>query len=638
MCGICGKIAFRADERLDLNSLLGMMSSMSHRGPDDNGKLSLGPVSLGHVRLSIIDLNTGKQPLSNENGTIWIVFNGEIYNYLDLRHELLGRGHIFSTNTDTEVIVHAYEEYGIHFLERLRGMFAFAIWDSNKRILLLARDRVGIKPLYYLQNSGGLSFASEIKAILQEPGIRKELNYASLDRFLTYFYLPGSDTLISGIQKLDPGHYLIVKTDGTITKQQYWNIRFTEASHLGMKEAEDHLLNLLKETLDLHLISDVPVGFLLSGGIDSTMLVGMTRELSDRKFYSFTVGFADAGVVDERFYARIAAKRFNTEHHEMTFTAKDFLSFLPSYVWHMEEPVCEPPAIALYYVSKLAKEYVKVLISGEGGDEAFAGYQTYRNLVWFERIKKLLGPAKGPVSKILSWPPIKRRLPDKIVNYLPKLTIPLDAYYYSRTSSPFTYFNEVFKQYYTPDFVQAINRAASSLPTDDFLRQSAGMCDLNRMLYVDTKSWLPDDLLIKADKVTMANSVELRVPLLDHKVLEFAASLPPSYKLRGIETKHILRNMFKKNIPAEILHRKKVGFPVPYNSWLRTELKQSVYDILLDGKTLSRGIFSRQGVTNLVDLFMKGAPLGPEVFSLLVLEIWQRTFLDHADSVGPWNL
>ena len=355
MCGICGKFEFDRNASVSGPLIRTMLDTIRHRGPDDQGVYLSPQVGLGHARLSIIDLNSGHQPLSNEDGTIWIVFNGEIYNYRELRAFLLGKGHVFKTQTDTEVIVHLYEELGPQCIEKLRGMFAFALWDESTRTLLLARDRVGIKPLYYSLSDQAIVFASEIKAILGDPAINRKLAPEIIDRFLTFLYVPGEETLLNGICKLAPGHYLLHR-GGKAEIRQYWDLQFIEPSErLSLKDAENELSNLFAESVELHMIADVPVGVLLSGGVDSTAVLSCAAERTDKEISSFTVGFSDSGFADERPYARLAAETFGSRHHDMTITASDFAAFLPRYVWHMEEPVCEPPAVALYYVSKFAR-------------------------------------------------------------------------------------------------------------------------------------------------------------------------------------------------------------------------------------------------------------------------------------------
>lgn len=627
MCGICGKLMLDSEAAVSPALVKAMADTIAHRGPDDEGYYVSGPIGLGFRRLSIIDLQSGHQPLSNENGTIWIVFNGEIYNYQELRELLLRKGHIFKTRTDTEVIVHLYEEFGPKCLEKLRGMFAFVIWDGNAKTLFLARDRVGIKPLYYCLTDTSLVFGSEIKAILADPSVKREIAPELIDRFLTFLYMPGEETLLAGIRKLAPGHFLLVK-DGKPLLQQYWDLDIPEPSRkISLKDAEAELLSLLAETVELHMIADVPVGVLLSGGVDSTAVLSLAANGTAKKISSFTVGFSGGQVADERPYAKVAAEKYGTEHYDMTITAKDFIDFLPQYVWHMEEPVCEPPAIALYYVSKLARSHVKVLLSGEGGDEAFAGYNNYRNLFWLERVKRALSPLNGAVARGLSFADSLFHMP-RVAKYLPLMNDRFPDYYYSRTSNPHRYSGNRLGETYSADFAHAIDREQSLEPLRKLQTHVRGRNALDGMLYIDTKTWLPDDLLLKADKMTMANSVELRVPLLDHKVLEFAASLPPSFKLKGFKTKHILKKALSQSIPQEIRDRKKTGFPVPYESWLRNDLKAFAWDVLMDSKTVGRGYFREDAVQALLQANSNGANYSKEIFSLLSLELWQRTFLE----------
>jgi asparagine synthase (glutamine-hydrolysing) len=629
MCGICGKLIFDREASVSSRLVKTMADTMHHRGPDDEGYYFSGPLGLGFRRLSIIDLKTGHQPISNEDGSIWIVFNGEIYNYQELRAYLLTRGHLFSTGTDTEVIVHLYEEFGETCVDRLRGMFGFAIWDDRRKTLFLARDRVGIKPLYYYVSEKSLIFASEIKAILADPEVRREVAPQMIDRLLTFNYLPGPGTLFKNIHKLEPGSYMVVQS-GKWKIRQYWDLVVPQSA-LSLKEVEARLSSLLDETVRLHMISDVPVGVLLSGGFDSTALLSIASESTDRRISTFTVGFSEPGTVDERSYARLAAGRFGSDHHEITISSREFEDFLPKYVWHMEEPICEPPAIALYFVSKLAKQFVKVLISGEGGDEAFAGYPNYRNLLWIESLKGVVGPFNGALAGGLSK--LNNLLHSRrLEKYSTLLTTPFEAYYYSRTSvSSFQAFSQRIGALYTKDFARSVDRKFSVSGVDRYLNKSGvGKDRVNQMLYVDTKTWLPDDLLLKADKITMANSVELRVPFLDHKMLEFAASLPGQYKVRGFATKYVAKRALRRRVPAEILKRKKAGFPVPYGRWLRTEMKEWLRDILLDGRTLGRGYFRREGIEQLISADLAFGGHSKELFSLAALELWHRAFLDSS--------
>jgi asparagine synthase (glutamine-hydrolysing) len=609
-----------------------MTDIVSHRGPDGRGEFIDGRVAFGHRRLSIIDIEGGPQPMCNEDGTVWVTFNGEIYNFGDLRADLISRGHAFKSRTDTEVIVHAYEEWGDACVERFRGMFAFGLWDSREEKLLLARDRVGIKPLYYANTGRAIVFGSELKSVLEHPGVSRRLNPRAIERFLAYYYLPGNETLFADIQKLAPGHYLTVR-DGRTQATQYWDLAFDKSREwTSMPQAVDALKGLLRQTVKDHMISDVPVGVLLSGGLDSTAILRYAAEEATDRIRTFTVAFAGSEVADERPYARLAAERFGTEHHDITFSAEQFRDFLPKYVWHMEEPVCEPPAIALYYVARLARQSdVKVLLSGEGGDEAFGGYETYRNIMLLERLKGSLGPAKGSLEAGLGlmasfgWTGAQR--------YRPLVGKRFPEYYRSRAAMIPTLFTDMRDSFYTREFAERLR----TQPFDDVAARLGGPMNgrsvLDQMLYVDTKTWLPDELLVKADKMTMATSTELRVPLLDFQVLEFAASLPSDYKVKGWSTKRVLREALKESVPPEILQRKKAGFPVPYGSWLNGELKDFIHDTLLGDAELTQ-YFDKAMLRKLV-LDAPNRPTAPkEIFSLVVLELWHQQFVSsHLEAV-----
>ena len=419
---------------------------------------------------------------------------------------------------------------------------------------------------------------------------------------------------------------------GKATVRKYWDLDFTPSSQ-SFKDASEELESLVEESVKLHMISDVPVGFLLSGGVDSTAVLGYAAGKTEYPLSTYTLGFSAPGIIDERPYARLAAKTYGAEHHELTISSKEFSDFLPKYVWHMEEPVCEPPAIALYYVSKLAKDYVKVLLSGEGGDEAFAGYQNYRSALWLERAKRLLGPLRAAASSacrhlngLLKY--------DKLAKYGPLLNVPFDQYYYSRTSGPLSYFNSDRRNgFYTEGLAAQTDKRQSLNVVADLLKATAGYDVLSKMLYVDTKTWLVDDLLLKADKMTMANSIELRVPLLDHRLMEFAASLRSSYKINGFTTKYIAKKVLGKRVPEAIINRKKTGFPVPYGSWLRTEMKDWLFGLLLDSQTLSRGYFDRKALEGMLNEGVATGVHAKELFSLATLELWHRAFLSNSGTV-----
>ena len=628
MCGIAGKLNFVTGVSVSRGEIEAMLRPIHHRGPDGQGIYLDGNLGLGHVRLSIIDLNTGAQPMTNEDETVWIVFNGEIYNFQELREQLLAKGHVFKTRSDTEAIIHAYEEFGPECVSKLRGMFAFAIWDAKRRSLFLARDRVGIKPLYYCQTGQELLFGSELKAIMVDSKVDRTIDRFALRTFLSFNYLPGEVTLFQAVKKLLPGHYLVVE-NGNTTIHRYWDLHFTRERHgVSFDTAVEELRALLAVTVRDHMIADVPVGVLLSGGVDSSAVLSFAVQNTGKKINTFTVGFDGNQVVDERPFARSAAKKFGAEHHEISITEKDFWEFLPDYVWHMEEPVCEPPAVALFYVSQLARRHVKVVLSGEGGDEAFGGYPNYPNMLLLDRLRSLIGPLARPAGAIAGLAGAEWG-DQRVARYGFALGRRLQDHYYSRTSSPTAFFNRKARQFLTGDFLAETAGSSPALLLGALTDQVNTEPLLHQMLYVDTKTWLPDDLLIKADKITMANSIELRVPLLDHQVLEFAASLPPSFKVQGRETKRVLKAAFAKVLPPEIIQRKKAGFPVPYEGWLRNGLNGQVRDLLLADRALARGYFKKAEVHRLLNVDARQGGYSKEVFALLVVELWFRTFVDN---------
>ncbi|MEF7616697.1 asparagine synthase (glutamine-hydrolyzing) [Aquincola sp. MAHUQ-54] len=635
MCGISGVLQTGPQAQADEALVRAMAAQMGHRGPDGSGQYVRGPVGLGHTRLSIIDLEGGAQPMPNEDGSVWVVFNGEIYNFRELRASLEAAGHRFRTASDTEVIVHLYEDLGEDCIAQLNGMFALALWDERRRKLLLARDRLGIKPLYYARTPRSLLFASEIKPLLCDPAVARGVNLQAIDRFLTHYYLPGTQTLFDGVQRLAPGHWMTVQ-DGRTEVRPYWDLRFdTPAGAAGYEEAVEALRGLLGRSVRDHLISDVPVGVLLSGGVDSTGVLAHAAGASAAPLHSFTMGFDGEGFADERPYARIAAQRFGTVHHEVSMSAAQFRDYLPAYVRHMEEPVCEPPAIALHFLARAARHAgVKVLLSGEGGDEAFGGYPEYRNLLMLERLK-----AAAPGAPWLlrgGFQALRGAGWRRGSHYAALSALTIDRYYLSRTATPHSPFNRLKAALYRPAFAEALGRHRPDDTTHALWRRMRGQPLLSGMLYVDSKTWLPDDLLVKADRMTMAASVELRVPLLDPRILEFAASLPAHFKVRGWTLKRILKDALSQAVPAQILSRRKTGFPVPYARWLRHELRGLVFDALLDRQALTQAYFRRDAVERLLRAHDRGEGGSKEVFSLLVLELWHREFAD-AGGAGAWS-
>jgi asparagine synthase (glutamine-hydrolysing) len=636
MCGIGGRLNFNPHKPVGRDALIRMMGVLRHRGPDGDGFYVGRGVGLGHRRLAIIDVNSGTQPMSNEDGSVWIVFNGEIYNFMELRSRLLKRGHVFRTRCDTEVIVHLYEEHGPRCVDHLRGMFAFAIWDEKVQRLLLVRDRVGIKPLYYYQSKDSLVFASEVKALLTMPDVPRRLDEAVIDTLWTHRFLPGSETLLQGIRKLPPGHSMIAEPGRDPVITQYWDLSFERRGQvMTLSDAAEQLTAMLQETVRQHMIADGPVGFLLSGGVDSSAVVALGAQGTDAELRTYTVGFGGQDIVDERPFARLVARRLNTRHHETTFSAEEFWSSLPHLLWHLEEPICEAPAVALHFVSRLASEHVKVLLSGEGGDEAFAGYSTYPNMLALGRLQSQLGGLRKPVGA-LTYALGGLLRSERLVRYGSLLPLELEQHYWTRCGSPFSRLGVDAKPVYCREYRARIDAHRAGHTARALFSAVKQEDVLNRMLYVDTKTWLPDDLLVKADKITMANSVELRVPLLDHPILEFAASLPPQFKVRGRETKRVLRKSMGAMIPAEVLQRKKAGFPLPYARWLACELKERVRELLLDPQAFVLSVFDRKQVALMLDTHAKRRSLEHPVFSLIVLELWHRCFLQaRALHPGP---
>ena len=616
-----------------------MLAVMRHRGPDGQGVHLDGAAGVGHLRLSIIDLITGAQPLANEDESVWIVFNGEIYNYQEIRVQLISQGHSFKTNSDTEVIVHLYEEHGSECVHHLRGMFAFAIWDARSRKLFLARDRVGIKPLYYFGTEKAFAFASEVKSLLTLPDAPRELSDEAVDAFWCFNSVPGELTMFRGIHKLLPGHWLEVQSGGQVTTRQYWDLKFAPRNDFhSLEAAADQLSILLRETIRQHMRSDVPVGFLLSGGMDSSAVLSYAADETDQEIHTFTIGFDEKEVVDERPYARLMAEKYETRHFEATISATQFWDYLPRLFWQLDEPVCEPAAVALHYISELARRHVKVLLSGEGGDEAFGGYPNYPNQMLLHRLRRLCGPLRGQVGRgavALGKFSGKHRLAE----YGRMLSLELPDYYWSRSGSPFMREGDAGGARYTDEFRSRLSERGQDGFVRSLFAQVADQPLLNQMLYLDTKTWLPDDLLVKADKVTMGSSLELRVPFLDHKVLEFAASLPPEFKVRGREIKRVLKTAFSRVVPQQIINRKKVGFPVPYGRWLAGNLWSRAREVLLDPGSTVPQFFERDSVERLLNRHRDSVTFlsSNKIFSLLALEFWHRippAWNDQNNTIG----
>ncbi len=649
MCGICGEIDFNKGVRVE--PIQRMCKVLAHRGPDDEGMVFIKgnqcmelirpypspfkqngfEVGLGHRRLSIIDLSSvAHQPMCNENGRIWIVFNGEIYNFRDLRKELEQKGHVFKSRSDTEVILHAYEEWDLDCLKALRGMFAFAIWDSDIKRLFLARDRLGEKPLAYSNQNSKFAFASEIKALLQIPGFERKVNNRALHHYLTYQYVPSPDSIFEGIKKLPPAHYLLYEPNGSMEVRRYWKLSFHRPSETPMdvKTLKDRIRTELEESVKLRLISDVPLGAFLSGGVDSSIIVGMMAKLSGKPVKTFSIGFKEKEF-DELSYARIVANHFATEHHEF-IVKPNAIKILPKLVWHYNEPFADSSAIPTYYVANLTKDFVKVVLTGDAGDENFGGYPRYLRSQWVarftkipEKLRKDLLPNFLRMFSGFHWR-------GKTLNRLADFIESLSADQAKNYAEQIKIFNAKEKEdIYTVDF----GKSVGEIDPLDFLASKFEESEtgnlLERLLYVDMNSYLPEDLLVKMDIATMANSLEARVPFLDHKFMELVAGIPPHLKLKGTKAKFILKTAFKDLLPDPIFKRKKMGFGVPVSRWFRKELKEYIYEILLDSKTLNRGYFRRKGIKSLLDEHAcMRYDHSPKIWALLFLEIWFRVFID----------
>lgn len=622
MCGIAGIVApqgFAIDRAL----LERMTRSMAHRGPDDQGVFVHENVGLGHRRLSIIDLSSGHQPLFNEDGTVVVVYNGEIYNFREIKTELEARGHVFKTHCDTEVIVHAYEQWGADCPNKFRGMFAFAIYDLKTGDVFLCRDRVGVKPLYYTVEDGRLLFASEIKAILPALARKPGINLSRLDFYVSLGYVPGDETLFAGIRKLLPGHTLTWK-NGAMRIARYWDLAHIRPLKISFDEARQHFEEMLLDCVRMRLMSDVPLGAFLSGGLDSSAIVACMSRISPDPVKTFTVGYSDDPDSSEFEYARIVARHFKTEHHEFNLGAGDFFESLDLLLTHAEEPVVESAAVALYRISKLAREHAIVLLSGEGGDEILAGYPLHRLTRSVNRAHGFL--RMFPRSLLNRLGPVLAAGNEKRMKYWDWARQPLRERYQS-ISNDVT--GSIKREMYHDALAPHLGTALRDYYVDLFDRLPAGHTDMARMAYADINSWLPEDLLLKADKMTMATSVELRVPLLDYRLMEFCVALPDEYRLNGREGKYLLKKVMEKYLPHEIIYRKKRGFPVPIAKWFRTDLRDKAREILLDPKSVGRHYFKKSYVENVLDKHAAGREdLSRRIFSLLTLELWHRKYID----------
>ena len=623
MCGIAGAYEYAGRRDVDPVRARQMLDAIAHRGPDDEGMHVAPGLAIGNRRLSIIDLRGGHQPISNEDGSIVVVFNGEIYNYRELRTKLQARGHVLRTHGDTETIVHLYEDLGDGLLHELRGMFALAVWDARRRRLFLARDRLGIKPLYYSERDGRLQFGSEIKALLpyDDAPIRADLD--ALAAFLALKYVPAPATIFDGVSALPPGYALSCDASG-VELRRWWDVSFQPwEEQLDEREAAERLRTLLMDAVSSHLVSDVPFGAFLSGGVDSSTVVALMSSVLNQQVKTFAVGFTGRGEsMSELPYARMVAERYETDHHECHVSCEDFIALAEGVVWHLDQPIADNACLANYMVAQLASEHVRMVLTGEGGDELFAGYARYAGEK-FAPIFRHLPPLRA-ASRCLG-----RRSPG-----LTRPGIALYALSHSDEQSRFaTWFPlmrpETRAELSTGRLLDAVRRTPPEGLFADQLRHTDALEPINRMLYVDTKLWLPDDLLARGDKMSMAASLEARVPLLDHHLVEFAARLPSRFKVRGLRRKYLLKQVASDLLPPEIIDRSKKGFPVPISEWLRGDAREFCRDLLSPETVRRRGLFDPGAVETLLDEHDRAvAEHGSQLWALISVELWHQLYVD----------
>jgi len=651
MCGING-IAYSGyarEGRVEARDLVRMRDVITHRGPDDSGLFIDGAIGLGHRRLSIVDVSAGHQPMTNEDDSLRIVFNGEIYNHAEHRPALEARGHRYRTHCDTETILHLYEEHGAACVAHLRGMFAFAIWDERKRELFIARDRLGVKPLYYVHRAdGSLFFASEIKALLAARAVQPEINYRALPDYLANHGTSAEETLFADVKRLLPGHTLRWRESGQIEIEQYWDIHFSDedgdapgdAAHGRRRRSDaDYIAEwseLFRASVRMRLMADVPLGMFLSGGIDSSAIAAVMSGMVSEPIKTFSVAFKEREA-NELEYARLVARAFKTDHHETIVSPEDFFGALPRLVWHEDEPLAHPSSVALYFVSRLAAQHVKVVLTGEGSDEMLGGYERY--------YKTICNFALAPAYRKLTGESLRRAVSERIES------LPLDSKARQKLRRTFLCLPPDIESLYFDNFAVFTRDMQGGLLTRD-ARERAGAIEpyrdmrryfetndadslLNRMLYADTKTYL-HELLMKQDQMSMAASIESRVPFLDHKLVEFSARLPEHLKLRrGWTTKYILRRSMKDVLPAAVLSRKKMGFPVPVGAWFRGAYRHIIDEYVLSERAAARGLFEPKYVRDLAARHQAGENHTERLWSLVNVEIWLRQFMDGEAAGQP---
>lgn len=627
MCGIVGKYNLQPGEPVSSELIKAMCDKIIYRGPDDSGVYVDGEIGLGHRRLSIIDLSElGHQPMASQDKMIWITYNGEIYNFQVLRDDLITKGYTFKSNTDTEVIIYLYQEYGVGCLKYLRGMFAFVIWDQRKSILFLARDRIGKKPLFYYHDGRTFVFASEIKSILEDPSVKKEINFLAFYDYFKYLYVPDPKTIYKNIYKLEPGHFLICSKD-RLEKIEYWDVSFEKELSMDLEDISEELLRILNESVKLRMISDVPLGAFLSGGIDSSGVVALMARQQNDPITTCSIGF-DSKDYDEIRFARMIAGRFKTNHHEFTVKEKAE-EVLTDLAYWFDEPFADSSAVPTYYVSKLAKQKVTVALSGDGGDENFAGYEKYylddlENRIRSKiprSIRKLILPSLANILSTFNYSLFQRG--NTLLN---TLSFESDYGFYLTN----TFFDDkLWDRIVNEDVKRELGYYDPFSVTKHYYNKADTDNHLSKILYTDLKSYLPGDILVKVDRMSMANSLEVRAPILDHNVIELAASIPASLKYNRGEKKYVLKHAFGQILPREIMYRKKMGFSVPLADWFRGELKGMASHYLFSSDAGLMQFFNMAPLVRIWEMHQSGkGNCATILWSLLMFELWYREFME----------
>jgi asparagine synthase (glutamine-hydrolysing) len=632
MCGICGIFNTRDATTPDAPALVERMAtSIAHRGPNDSGTHIDGRIALGHRRLSVIDLSiNGRGPMANEDGTVWITYNGEIYNFRELKSQfrLVEKGHRFRSSTDTEVLLHLYEELGPEAGKELNGMYAFAIWDSRRQELHLARDPFGIKPLFYTWQGDRLLFGSEIKALLQDPSVPRRVNLQALHDFLTFDYIPGEQTAFEGIHELAPGHWMTVDATGRVTTKRFFDLSFAEDDSITDAKAVARARELLDVSVERQLVADVPVGVLLSGGMDSSTITALMKRHTNEPIHTYSVGFEDPSF-NELPWAKIVSQAFGTVHREVVVTPSMVRDLLSKYIGYIDEPYADGSAIPTYYVCELAKDEVVVVLSGEGGDEAFAGYEThaaYKASRWFSKVPGWV--RKGIIAPVVHSLPVSHKklsLEFKMKRFLGGQDLtPPQAHLWWRIV-----LTEAQKQeLYTPAVREQLIPQAPERHFVEAFGRSGARDTLNRLLHVDASVFLPDDLMIKNDRMSMAHSLEARVPMTDTELTEYMSRVPARVKLPRLRKKHIMRKAMEGILPSSILDKKKVGLEMPYSRWLKNELNDILLNYCGPARLAETGLFRPEGVKAIIDEHMTGRrDHGRALWGLLNFMVWHERYI-----------